>query len=787
MTSRNCECSLLTTASGHEELNSLEESECVQLLQQAARFSTVAYDSEDYVFAVTLVKHLGHHTLAILHAGSYIATTNCSIADYLDLFRTNRRRLLETSRGQGNSRYGTVYATFGASIEFLEISEGGPSEETRTDALELLKVLSTFHYMSVPLDILEDAWKGAIEALKTPKEVQTYSAELTAWHVAQVPDIVRTEKDDVRIRITEAVKRLESLALVRTDRSARAWKSVSMHPLVHGWVRDRQSKQERNSAVRMTVYIVALSNFQSVSWRPYYNQFRPHFKLLIESDVELVDDAAQSRCILQAYVQIAWKYRMLGLDKDMFEFTGRIFTLLGLHDQEPTEDLRDLYRVFGIAVDEVEGNGTQALRAFEAISRLDEKTLCENDSARLHHMGTLGDAYRRNGRTKEAVALWGKVVEARQELEEDSDHENLPKAQHGLGLALLDDGKIKEAIALLEKVDETSQRLSVEDPTRLALQQVLAVAYIRDGQIAEATRRLEEVAEIHAQTLEEHSGTVMTQNWLACAYKLAGRLSEAMVLWERVVNTPTHVLPGEHPDVLASQNDLATVYLATGRIQEATNILQRLVNIRNSTLDDTDHRKLSSQHLLALAFFEVGRTSEAIKILESVVDIDKSRCDEKDLDRLTSQQVLARAYLNAGRNAEAVRVLEQVVEVKALLFDEGDPRRIASEELLDEARVVYDRSSSKLTKTSLSPAENAQSNSVVRHSRKSASGKSNHRPDVELEENECGGSNEMRKVMPLINSRTSGRWAGRLRTRPSWGRSEVPAGTHPARKRKRPE
>lgn len=827
MTSRNPQCGLLATACGHEELDSLEEPECVQVLQQSAKLSEVAYNSEDYAFAVTLVKRLGHHTLAILHAGSYIATKHCSVADYLDFFQTNRRRLLETSRGQGQPRYDTVYATFGASIEFLEQQEAGVSEKTRKDALKLIEFLSTFHYMSVPLDVLEDAWEGVQEAVKTPKEFETYADNLTAWHVAQVPDLVRTEKKDVRIRITEAVARLESLALVKTDRSARAWKSVSMHPLVHCWVRDRQNEQERNSAVRMTVYIVALSNLVSHGWHPYYHQFRLHLKLLVESDVELVNDAAQSRCILQACVQIAWFYHLLALETSMYEFTGRIFQRLGLHDQEPTEDLRGLYQAFGVAVKMGEIYPAQTLRTFEAIAHLDEKTRGENDLDRLQNMSDLASAYHQNARTKEAIALLGKVVKAYQELPEED--EGLCSAQHGLGVALLDDGQIKEAITLLEKLVKIRQRLSIEDPTRLAAQQVLAVAYVQDGQVAEATRRLEDVARIHAQALEEHPYMVMTQNWLAIAYQLAGRLSEAIALWERVVNTPTHVLPGNHPNLMLSQHNLASAYLDTGRIQEATNVLQRVVNIQNSTLDDTSRRKRSSQNLLAQAYLgnnegskaisileqvvdvgesifkntdrqllvcrydlarallTVGRTSEAIKILEIVVDIEKSRCDEKDLNGLVPQQLLAREYLNAGRNSEAVRVLEQVVEVEALLYDEGDPRRIASEELLDEARVVCDRSSSTLTKTSLSPAENAQSNSVVRHSRKPASGKSNHRPDVELEENECGGSNEMRKVMPLINSRTSGRWAGRLRTRPSCGRLEVLAGTHPVRKRKRPE
>lgn len=636
MTSRNSQCGLLATACGHEELVSLEETECVQLLQQSGQLSEIAENSKDYSFAVTLVKHLGHHTLAILHAGSYIATKGCSVADYLDFFETNGRRLLETSRGQGQSRYDTVYATFGASIEFLEQQQDGVSEKMRKDALNLLEILSTFHYMSVPLDILEDAWEGVQKALKTPKEFETYADYLTAWHVAQVPDLVRTEEEDVRIRITEAVARLESLALVRTDRSARAWKSVSMHPLVHGWVRDRPNEQERKSVLRMTVYIVALSNYPFDFWRPYYHQFRPHFKLLFGTDVELVDDAAQSRCILQAYVRIAWICHRMGFRREMCEFTGRIFHQLDLHDQEPTEDLRELYRVFGVGVDREGSNPTQALRALEAVARLDENKLDENDSARLRNMRDLGNVYRTNGRTKEAVALLRKVVKARQEHGEGD--EELLRAQHGLGPALFDDGQIKEAVTLLEKVVEIRQRLcSEEDPQRLASQQVLAIAYVKDGQIAEATRQFEELERIYAQTFgEEHWDTADAQTWLAFAYMQDGRLSEAVALYERVVNAETSVLGERHPYLLMSQHDLACVYLHSGRTQEAIDILERVIDIRESILEENDFILLTSRHELARAYLVKGRTSEAIGIFESV-DIKKLLLEEKDHELLASR------------------------------------------------------------------------------------------------------------------------------------------------------
>ncbi|KAI7777647.1 TPR-like protein [Diaporthe eres] len=611
---------------GHEELGSLEELECVQLLLKTARISEVAHDTGDDVSPDCLVKNLGYHTLAILHAGSYIATTHCNIAEYLALLRTNRRHPRQKSRGQGQSRYNTVYATFEASIEFLEQQETGVPEKTRKDAVQLLEVLSTFHHVSVPLDVLEDAWKGVKLALKTPEKLEMHSEKLTAWHVAQVPDLVRTVEDDVRFCITEAVARLESLALVRTDRSASAWESVSMHPLVHSWAGDRYGYQEKKKAYRMAECVVALSHFAFGSWRPYYHQLTPHLKLLVESDVELVHDAAQYRCALQSCVQIAWTQHWADMDSDMYKFTSRIFHRLGLHDQEPTEELREVYVEFATAVNREGIFPAHAVEVLESIARLDKKTRDEDDGKRLsilHELVELGNTLVDIGKTKEAVAVLENVVKARQELGEE--HLDLLMAQHELAKALSTDQRPKDAIKLLESVGKIRERLLLaHDPDRLSSQQVLAAAYFRNGQTAEVTILLQEVVREYELVHGEKSlSAAATQHWLAGAYWQNGRLSESIALFERVLNIRTFALGEEHPALQHSYHDLASAYLDAGSVSEAIDMFEQVVRIRNSSLEDTDHRRLESLDGLGRAYLEAQRISEAIEILEPVVKTRK--------------------------------------------------------------------------------------------------------------------------------------------------------------------
>lgn len=535
ITSRDRRCAHLGTAEGHEELDKLEKADSIKLLQKVARLSDASQGTEDEAAALT--KHLDYHALAILQAGAYIFNKQCGIVDYLGDLRKNRPGVLgKSSLIHMESRYKTVYATIEASMVFLEPSDAEESEQTRIDAFQLLRVLSTFHYENVPLCVLVDACQGVKKALKTPEPRETHSNVLTAWHVEQAPEFVMRGDDDVGERIDEAVERLKSLALVRVNSSEHAWKSVSMHRLVHSWAGDRQNDQERNDALRMTECIVALSHYALRSWNPYYYQFVPHLKLLVESDEELVESAAQSRCMLQTCVQIAWMYYRMGLSKDTYEFTSRLVQRLGLEYQEPTAEFRGLYRVFGMALNNEGSRPIQALRILQAIANLDEKTLDANDPARLNNLGSLGNAHRMRAQTKNAVVVLRKVVEAQKEL--GKEHKSLLMAQHDLAAALSDDGQNKEAIMLLENVVEIEQRLFPEDkPERLASQHSLAVAYLKDERVEEATPLLEEVARIEAESRgEEHPSTMRT---LADAYKRAGRSEDAMALYERLSNAQT--------------------------------------------------------------------------------------------------------------------------------------------------------------------------------------------------------------------------------------------------------
>lgn len=597
ITSTNPQRAVLATDGEHEEVKGLPEAECVQLLCKAAGIPEIPKDAEDDAW--NLIKELGNLPLAISHFGSFMSTSHESIAECLKSLRRIRPQSLGDSVQL--SYASSIGAVFESTIEHLVSADTGTPETTGKDAVELLQVLATLHSDSTPLDIFIDAHEGFKSLHPTSERLDQDSGALTAWHIAKVPDFMKTANEDAKFRINEAVTLLEKRSLVSRDPSVPAgvWQCVSMHRVVQGWLRDRQG-EEANEAVRIAKCIVALSEYGSKRWRPYHNHFRTHLRLLIDSDVDLINDAPQSRCNLQTYVQILWFQYSAGLHRDMYELASRVLDRLDLHGKEPTEELRDFYFAFAMAMHEEGSRPAQALQTFQAIARLDEKTRHANDLARLDCLRATGVAHRAIGQTKEAITILRQVTQAYRALGWES--ECLLSAEHELAMALSDEGETQEAIELLENVVDSEKRdLPADSPEQLAPQRALAIAYLENGQIEKATLRLEQLAQIEAMTLDGHPSTLTTQTWLAHAYSQGGRVSDAIAIYERVCNTQRLVLGEQHPDLLSSQHSLAEAYLDADRTTEAIGLLVGVIEL-DILYDERPSDREASRNLLQEAY-----------------------------------------------------------------------------------------------------------------------------------------------------------------------------------------
>jgi hypothetical protein len=93
------------------------------------------------------------------------------------------------------------------------------------------------------MPLFKAAWKGA----QTINEaVEDHLTSLTSWLVSHLLPLIQagtTLWDS--FRLVEAIHLLKAFSLVSTDTNE-GFLSVSMHPLVHAWARDRLSAKQQH-------------------------------------------------------------------------------------------------------------------------------------------------------------------------------------------------------------------------------------------------------------------------------------------------------------------------------------------------------------------------------------------------------------------------------------------------------------------------------------------------------------------------------------------------------------
>ncbi|RYP60832.1 hypothetical protein DL770_009910 [Monosporascus sp. CRB-9-2] len=325
ITSRNPECQTHATV-GYEELGSLDQGDCIRLLLHPIGLSPEPQAVNPA--AEKVINILGLHTLAILQAGSYIAQGGCSLSNYPAVFQRQRERLLKFNLTQAQSRYRNVYATLEASAQTLDT----PESESAQDSLCLLQILSQFHYENVPLDLLQDAWNGAQEARDNPEDDEDID-HLTSWHVSQLPEFLESDSHVWDpFRMSGALNRLESLALVKKGNTKGGW-TVSMHSLAHAWINIRQSQTQKDESLRKGQCIIALSQYCQHEWRPYRDHIRLHLIALLQSS--LIAREEWPHHLIQIYVQIASLLYHIRYDRKLEELLQHLFTELRIDPDKP--------------------------------------------------------------------------------------------------------------------------------------------------------------------------------------------------------------------------------------------------------------------------------------------------------------------------------------------------------------------------------------------------------------------------------------------------------------------
>lgn len=212
--------------------------------------------ASDDVAAKHLVEALGFLPLALDQAGAYISGQCLSFNEYIELYGESRGHLLRHKPPKAVWCYEeTVFTTW--EISFAAVS--------KTDALatKLLDVAAFFHSDDVPFALLCPLTQNLRPGQRLFLGEFLDFVE-TRLDYSQIIGSMCNELRVSKISVKQAIGRLESLSLVRRKKESQ---SILIHPLVHFWLRERQSDSQRfeNSRVAICLVLYALINAYDLS------------------------------------------------------------------------------------------------------------------------------------------------------------------------------------------------------------------------------------------------------------------------------------------------------------------------------------------------------------------------------------------------------------------------------------------------------------------------------------------------------------------------------------------
>ena len=271
-----------TVGSQFFHFEGLEQNDGNELLLKAASKPLPPFSLTERL-VTSINRALGSLPLALIHAGKAINKGLCKLDDYLDYHKVEKQRLRD-ARSKGLLEFDELYVDMYSAYEvsFLGLtrnaeaeSEGGRTEAT--DAIQLLRMFGFLHHDHIQLEFLSNAiaypkiereqhlkdkadlksrsWEQMLKGIKI-EILQFVSKDRTP---PVLPEILRNTDAfgrDNKVRLRAALNELSQLSLITYKDNDNDY---SIHPVVHGWARERPDFSIKEQAVRCQAAANALA------------------------------------------------------------------------------------------------------------------------------------------------------------------------------------------------------------------------------------------------------------------------------------------------------------------------------------------------------------------------------------------------------------------------------------------------------------------------------------------------------------------------------------------------
>lgn len=536
------------------EVSNLEEDTAIDLL---LRLPGLPKTQENITLASHLTREFGCLALAVVQAGSYIATRGLNLHEYQEIYIRNRITLFRNALDQGIDYQHPVYKTWEISFASLDIP-----------ARIFLNICAFFYRDGISEEMFKRAaisYRATdfIEGgrLNRDEDSERSSMPTLFEFVSYLRD---SDGSWSKLHFTNLVHSLRSYSLIQESAKG----VFTIHPLVHAWANERMDQSEQSRYRQAAQWLLRFSitdrNEHSGSEVIFLRSLLPHVESSGEPEYMGIADGFSTLFFACGRWDDAARLRKLVLDDHIRE----------LGDDHP-------------------------------------RTLTDMDD--------LAEIYLFQERLDDVMQLRMHALNIRRRLFGDHDQVTLT-SMHNLALIYLEAGHLDEAEELQIPVLEESRRVlgDLHFDTLVSMQ-VMAQIYVGQQRADEAVTLLNQVIATRRQILEhDHPSTLSSIAWLATAYESQGRLDDAIKLQQEVVDAYQRVLGPEHSRTLMSGYNLASMYLERRLPNEAIPLLEHSLECYKHVLGIEHPNTRNSIEALANAYNSVGRNEDAEDLYDHI-------------------------------------------------------------------------------------------------------------------------------------------------------------------------
>ena len=438
----------------------------------------------------------------MVQAAEYIMVSG-NLSDYLELFRSHTKTLLQERQTQTISDYHlSVHTAW--QISFSKLSHV---------ATTLLQLCAFMHHDGISEAIFKNAAAAKLDApnIATADFLQHFLDAQGNWD---------------HFLFLNVAKELQSCSLVDFEATDRV---ISIHPLVHTWCRTTITECEPTRAI--TQFLLGMSikwDFQPDDYA-FRRSLLPHIDNALQggNDDALWNNMAMTPDI---YAKLALVYKESGFwnaseKLDIAVMETRKKSLGGEHPDtlQSMANLAATYRS--------QGQWKEAEMMEVQVMEKRKELLGEEHPDTLSNMANLATTYWNQGQWKEAEMLQVQVMEKTKQLLGE-DHPDTLRSMVNLAVTYGGQGQWKEAEMLqVQVMEKIKQLLGEEHPDTLTSMANLAATYGDRSQWEKAEVLEVQVMEKRKQLLgEDHPDTLRSMANLAATYRNQGQWKKAEIL-----------------------------------------------------------------------------------------------------------------------------------------------------------------------------------------------------------------------------------------------------------------